>query len=312
MAWPCLDHMHQDAVRTRLAKMAFGVTDGKEHRCPALPQTTWELGSLVQQGFIWAGYAGQAVPYSNLKPYDPKIPVWVESMHLSSERALAVVVCHPGDQGWYPARLSTPGSTSLHSPPLDNPGASFRVWGDFQSIKFHRLWQEHAAGCHLVISLCAREDLGGPVPGLGLCQQVPWATHKPGAARAFIDHQKLGCTVHRVPHPCHLLACRQTERVLLISQGCQGSTCPAQAAHRGMDQDNPKLLPGLRLQRAAAWESLQTCPPWDYGLDFHTAPPQGDWEICASAFKHSRVGECGCKGRWCKSRGELPGLQPFF
>lgn len=71
--------------------MALGVAGGKEHRCPALPQITQESGSLVQQGVIWAAYIDQAVPSSNLKPYDPKIPVWVELVHLSSERVLAAV-----------------------------------------------------------------------------------------------------------------------------------------------------------------------------------------------------------------------------
>lgn len=135
--------------------------------------------------------------------------------------------------------LPAPCSASPCSPPPDNPGASFCAWRDFQSIKFHQLWQEHAAGCHLVISL------GDPVPGLGPCRQVPWATHKPGAAGAFIDHQKLGCTVHRVLHPRCLLACGQRECALLTYRGCQASACPAQAAHRGTDPDKIKLLPGL-------------------------------------------------------------------
>lgn len=69
------------------------------------------------------------------------------------------------------------------------------------------------------------------MPGLGPCQQVLWATHKLGSARTFIDHPKLGCTVHYVTHPCHLLAWSQRECVLLISQGCQVSPCSAQAAH---------------------------------------------------------------------------------
>lgn len=45
--------------------------------------------------FLDYGYAGQAVLSSNLKPYDLKIPVCVESVYPSSKRALAVVVCHP-------------------------------------------------------------------------------------------------------------------------------------------------------------------------------------------------------------------------
>lgn len=72
-------------------KMALGAAARKEHGAPVWPQIIWELGSLVQQGVIWAGHTGQAVPSSDLKPYEPKIPVRVNSVHLSQEGTLAVV-----------------------------------------------------------------------------------------------------------------------------------------------------------------------------------------------------------------------------
>lgn len=65
----------------------------------------------------------------------------------------------------------------------------------------------------------------------------------------------------------HIHICWQREDVLLIPWGCRGSTSPAQAqaqAQSGIDQDNPRLLPGLEQRQVTAWESLQACSLWDY------------------------------------------------
>lgn len=58
------------------------------HKTGCGEDKTGKSGSVSQQrklpGIIWAAYTGQAVPFSKRKHCDPKIPVGIESVHLSS------------------------------------------------------------------------------------------------------------------------------------------------------------------------------------------------------------------------------------
>lgn len=133
----------------------------------------------------------------------------------------------------------------------------------------------------------------------------------PQALRAFTDHQKLGCPMYRVP--CSMLSAGMRAKGVCFAgfPGMPSERLPSAGSTRGDRSGQPQAAARVGAAVSRSVGVLASAVPLGFRAGF---PPDTAAEMfrafCQNFLCTVESGKHGCKGRWCKSRDEPPGLQP--